>query len=118
MKRKKIETESFRELMEQRLTKEEIAEIEREVVLEAQAFQALQDDVTHVVDDYMKEHNIGFNELVERLGVSPAHIAKIKKGTANLTLASVARLCAVMGKTPRLVCKKLTSKSSRSKLKV
>lgn len=116
MKKKEIVIKSFQSLMEKRFTKEEIAEIEQEARLEFQAFKALQDDVTHVVDDYMHEQNIGFNELVDRLAVSPAHIAKIKKGTANLTLASVARLCAVMGKKPRLVCQKAVK--SRKKLKV
>lgn len=42
-------------------------------------------------------------------------IAKIKKGTANLALASVVRLCAVMGQEQRLVCKK--SVKSRKKIK-
>ncbi len=116
MKKKEIVIKSFQNLMEKRFTKEEIAEIEQEARLEIQAFKALQDDVTQVVNDYMKEQNIGFNELVDRLDVSPAHIAKIKKGTANLTLASVARLCAVMGQEPRLVCKKAVK--SRKKLKV
>jgi plasmid maintenance system antidote protein VapI len=54
----------------------------------------------------MKEKNIGFNELVKRLGVSPAHIAKIKRHDANLTLASIARLFAALDQEPRLVFKK------------
>ncbi len=106
MKTKKIKTKSFQALMEKRLSKAEIAEIEQQVTLEAKALKALQSDITYAMDDYMKEKNIGFNELVKRLDVSPAHIAKIKRGDANLTLASIARLFAMLGQEPHLVFKK------------
>lgn len=44
--------------------------------------------------------------MVKLLGVSPAHIAKIKRSDANLTLASIARLFAVLGQEAHLVFKK------------
>lgn len=116
MKKKNVKIKSFQSLLEKRLTKAEIAEIEHKAKLEAKALKALQNDITNVVDDYMKEQNIGFNELVKTLDVSPTHIAQIKKGTANLTIASVARLFAVMGKEPHLVGKKPAP--LRSKLRV
>lgn len=103
IKKKAFETKNFQKLMEKRLTKSEIAEIEHQATLEATALKALQSDITNAMNDYMEEENIGFNELVRRMDVSPAHIAKIKKGTANLTLASIARLFALLGQTPRLV---------------
>ena len=103
---KKFTTKSFRALAEKRLTKAEIAEIEREVMLEVRALKTLQADVTAAMNNYMEEKSIGFNELVKRLGVSPAHVAKIKKGAANLTLASVARLFSVLGQEPHLVFNK------------
>ena len=91
--------------MEKRLSKSEITEIERQVELEIRALKALQNDITHAMNVCMKEKNIGFNELVERLGVSPAHVAKIKKSDANLTLASIARLFATLGQEPHLIFK-------------
>lgn len=106
VKTKKFETKSFQKLMEKRLTKAEIAEIENQVMLEARALKSLQNDITNAMNNYMKEKNIGFNELVKRLDVSPAHIAKIKKGAANLTLASIARIFALLGQEPNLVFNK------------
>ena len=88
--------------MEKRLTKSEIAEIEQQAMLEAKALESLQRSITEAMNGYMKEKHMGFNELVKRLDVSPAHIAKIKSGSANLTLASIARLFAVLGQEPRL----------------
>lgn len=53
----------------------------------------------------MAEKNIGFNELVRRLDVSPAQVAKIQKGEANLTLASLAHLAALFNKQPHIIFK-------------
>ena len=103
---KKFATKNFQKLMEKRLTKSEIAEIEHQARLEARALKSLQSDITNAMNNYMKENDIGFNELVKRLDVSPAHIAKIKRGSANLTLASVARLFALLGQEPHLVFNK------------
>ena len=83
-----------------RLTKKEIAEIDREAILEAQILRSLKDLITNTVNDYMKQHDIGFNELVRRLEISPSHAIKIKRGQANLTLASLAHILASMGKDP------------------
>ena len=103
---KKFTTRSFQKLMERRLTKEEITEIECQAKLEARVLKSLQSDITNAMNNYMKEKKIGFNELVKRLDVSPTHIAKIKDGSANLTIASIARLFALLDKEPRLVFNK------------
>lgn len=106
VKTKKFATKSFQKLMEKRLTKSEITEIEQQAMLEVRALKSLQNDITNAMNNYMKEKNIGFNELVKRLDVSPAHIAKIKSGAANLTIASIARLFALLGQEPHLVFNK------------
>lgn len=103
---KKFTTKSFQRLMEKRLTTEEIAEIEKQAMLEARSLRSLQSDITNAMNDYMKEKNIGFNDLIKLLDVSPAHIAKIKRGDANLTLASIARLFAALGQEPCIVFKR------------
>lgn len=102
---KKFKTKSFQKLVEKRLSKAEIIEIERQVDFEIKVLKSLQNDITNAMNAYMKEQNIGFNELVKLLDVSPAHIAKIKKGDANLTIASIARLFALLGQEPHLVFK-------------
>lgn len=102
----KFTTRNFRKLVEKNLSKAEIAEIEQRAQFEVRVLKSLQNDITNALNNYMKEKNIGFNELVERLDVSPAHIAKIKRGAANLTLASIARLFALLGQEPHLVFNK------------
>jgi len=106
VKTKKFTTKSFQKLAEKRLTKSKIAEIEYQAMLEARALKSLQNDITDAMNNYMEEKNIGFNELVKRLDVSPTHIAKIKRGAANLTIASITRLFAILGQEPRLVFNK------------
>lgn len=103
VKNKKFELKSYRALMEQRLTKEEIQMIEEQALLEYKALKALQDDIANKMTRLMEQKGIGFNDLVERLDASPAHVAKIQKGKANLTLASIARLFAALGEEPHLV---------------
>ena len=105
-KTKKYELKSFQVLMEKRLTKKEIQMIQEQAALEFKALKSLQDDIANKMANLMEQKGIGFNDLVERLDVSPAHIAKIQKGTANLTLASIARLFAALGEEPHLVLSK------------
>ena len=51
----------------------------------------------------MKKNDVGFNDIVKQLNVSPTHISKIQKSKANLTLASIAHFSALIGEKPRLV---------------
>lgn len=92
----------FQDYLEKRLTQSEIVDIERRAKLEKQALQALQKDIAQAVRVYMQEEKIGFNELVRRLDASPSHVAKIRKGEVNLTLASIARLFALLDRKPHL----------------
>ena len=107
-----MKIKSFQKYIETRLSKNEIAEIEQQVELEIQALQALRDAIAQAVNSYMKTEKIGFNELVRRLDVSPTHVAKIQKGEANLTLTSIARICALVKQTPQQMFK--LSENTRS----
>ena len=100
MKGNGFETKSFRALAESRLTKKEMAEIKRQAKIEIAALEALQNGVATAINAYVAEHDLGFNELVRRLESSPTHVARIKRGEANLTMASIARICGVLGKEP------------------
>jgi len=101
-----MKTKKLSDYIQTRLSKKEIAAIDKQAKLEVQALKSLQNDITRAMNEYMKEKNIGFNELVQRLNVSPAHIAKIKKGEANLTLSSIARIFALLEQEPHLVFNK------------
>ena len=54
----------------------------------------------------MKQKKIGFNEVVRRLHSTPDQVSKIQKGEANLTLASIARISALLENEPILTFKK------------
>lgn len=100
-----MKTKSFQKYLEQRLNKDEIAEIEVQARLEIKILASIQQLISSAMEDYMEKNNIGFNELVRRLDSSPAHVAKIRRGEANLTLSSLAHLFAALGKEPQEVFK-------------
>lgn len=93
-------TKSLQEYIEKRFSKEKIEAITREAELEARILLSMQKTIQDALDGYMKENNVGFNELVRRLHKTPSYVQKIKSGKANLTLASMAHLLAVLGKEP------------------
>lgn len=101
-----MKLKDFQELLEQELSKEEIAEIEWQAELEVKALRALQKNIQDALKTYMKKNEIGFNEVVRRLNSTPAQVAKIQKGKANLTLASLAHFSALLGAEPNLTFKK------------
>lgn len=93
-----MKTKSFKSYLEKRLNKKELAEIKKQAQLEVRILKSIQKILADTMADYMKQNDIGFNELVRRLDSSPTHIAKIQKGEANLTLSSLAHLLAAMDK--------------------
>jgi len=101
-----MKTKSFRAFIETRLSKKEIAEIEAQARLEVKILQSMQKLITDTMDDYMKKNKMGFNDLVRKLDWSPSKVAKIKRGEANLTIASLAHLFALLGKDPSVALKK------------
>ncbi len=96
-----MKTKSFDEYLEKRLSKEKIAELKQKAHREAEILRSFQRRITNSINDYMKKEGIGFNELVRRLAISPSQAIKIKKGNANLTLASLAHLFASIGEGPK-----------------
>jgi len=100
-----MKTANFKDYLAKRLDKKEIKEIEQQVDTEFQAFKSLQENVSEEISDYMKKEKIGFNELVRRLGISPTQVTKIQKCEANITLATLAHISALLKKHPQLIFK-------------
>ena len=97
---------TFQEYLTTRLNEDEIAEIKEQALREKNALQALQDGVASALENYMEKNDIGFNELVRKFDSTPAYVAKIRRTEANLTLASLAHLFALIGQEPHLIFKK------------
>ncbi len=70
-------------------------------IIEGESNREDKDDKSNT--EYVAQENIGFNELVRRLGTSPAQVAKIQKGEANLTMSSLAHIFALLKKRPHTV---------------
>ncbi len=98
-----MKVKSFSAYLAKRLNQDEIADINRAAQLEHQVFQTLQQDITQALSHYMEQEQLGFNELVRKLGKSPTQVSKILQGKSNLTLASIAQLYALMNKVPHLM---------------
>jgi hypothetical protein len=106
MKRiKAMKAKSFQQYLEKRLDKTAIAEIEKQAKLEAHYLKSLQQDVSKAVAKYMSDEQIGFNELVRRLNITPTQASNIQSGKANLTLATIAHVFALLKMRPHLVIK-------------
>lgn len=101
-----MKLKNFRDLIEKRFTKDEIAIIEQQAKLEVKALRSLQESVKQVIDDYMENNDVGFNEVVRRLNSNATQVSKIQRGKANLTLASLAHISALLGQEPVLTFKK------------
>lgn len=95
----------FKTYLETRLNQAKIQEIEEAAHIELEALKTLQNDVSKAVIYYMSEKDIGFNELVRKSGKSPSQLSKIIKGEANLTMATIAQLYAMMKCRPHIVGK-------------
>jgi hypothetical protein len=98
-----MRAKNFEEALTKRLDKEEIKTLETQIKLENQGLKILQHDIASALAKHMEETDMGFNELTRCLGVSPSQTAKILKGNANLTCASLAHIAAFLGKRPRLI---------------
>lgn len=100
-----MKVKSFKAYLEKRLDKKEIKEIKDAAKIEFEIFTALQSEVAEALLNFMAENDLGFNELVGKLGKSPSQVSKIMKGQANLTMATIAQLYAFMGRRPHIVVK-------------
>lgn len=98
-----MKAKNFNEALLKRLDKGELKKLETQARIESESLEILRDAVTNAIAKHVERNDMGFNEFTRQLGVSPSQAAKIRKGEANLTLASVAHIAAFLGKKPRLV---------------
>lgn len=100
-----MKLKKFDDYLKKRINPQEIMEIECQANIELEILKALQEDIAKFITEIYGGKNIGFNELVRCLGVSPAHISKIQKGEPNLTLSILTTLAALFNKQPHIIFK-------------
>ena len=98
-----MKLKSYQGLLDQQQSDQNL---KRQAQFEARTLRTLQLNIKKALLSYMKKHKIGFNEVVRRLNSTPDQVSRIQKGTANLTLASLAHLSALLGTEPTLTFKK------------
>jgi|DEB19_MinimDraft_3_1074340.scaffolds.fasta_scaffold310885_1 antitoxin component HigA of HigAB toxin-antitoxin module len=101
-----MKLKNFQALVDQYLTKAEIAELEVQAKYELKALQDMQESLKSAMNEYMVKNEIGFNELVKKLKSNPRQVARIQQGKANLTLASIAQIATLLGQSPQITFKK------------
>ena len=74
--------------------------------ISSKLFKAWQAKIVEEINDYMKKNNVGFNDLVRILNISPTQLAKIQKGQANLTLISLIHIFTTLNYEPKLIFNK------------
>lgn len=95
-----MQAKNFATSLKERLNESEIRALKKQSKLEVQYIQLLQNTIAEEVKLYMEKQDMGFNNMVKKLDISTAKLAKILKGEANLTIASIAHICALLGKKP------------------
>lgn len=101
-----MKTKSFKDYLEKRLNKKEIAQIKEQAEREVRIFKSFQKMLADMTNEYMEKNKVGFNEFARLLDSSPSQLAKIQKGEANLRLSSLAHLFALMNKDPKDIFRK------------
>jgi transcriptional regulator with XRE-family HTH domain len=68
-------------------------------------------ELTTAITWYMKEHNVRKSQLADRLGVTPGRVSQILSGDENMTLHTLAAVCAALN--ARLDAKLIPSDGQR-----
>ena len=77
---------------------EEVNDMEIRAEQRSRMRNELSNEVSLILAQYMSDNKIGFNELVRRLHMSTATVAKIIKGNSNITLETIAEIGALIGR--------------------
>jgi DNA-binding Xre family transcriptional regulator len=104
MKMKARKTEKFDILLEKFYTKEEIINAKEKAKLRAKIMLSISDNVRKK----MEKEQIGFNELVARIGTSPAQLNRVLNGNTNLTIDSLLKVCTALDLEPEIVFRNIS----------
>jgi DNA-binding phage protein len=93
--------------IEKLMTADEIAENEKEYLLETAHLRAAQVALAQSLAQYisavMKEKKISQNELKRQMGISSATMTEMVSGRGNPTLSTIAKVAHISGRKPKFV---------------
>ncbi len=95
--------DNYDDIRKSRLSSDEMKKIDYEAANEIDALKSMQESLSREIVIYMAEESIGIVELTNRLETSTRQTSRILKGEANVTLATLAEVAALLGKVPRIV---------------
>ncbi len=101
--KQKIKLSDFNDYAKNRLGTEDYQALKAEAALEADIYRSLQNQFSHLVQEYMVRENKGFNDVVKEFELSQTQVSKILRGSGNFTFATLAHVFAAMGKMPKLI---------------
>ena len=93
--------------IEKLMTADEIAENEKEYLLETAHLRlaqlALAQSLAQYISAVMKEKKISQNELKRQMGISSATMTDMVNGRGNPTLSTIAKVAHISGRQPKFV---------------
>jgi len=98
--------DDYDDIRRERLTPKEIKVQDAAIRRKVAALRSMQKSITSELERFMAEEGIGINELTRRLKTSSRQTSRIMKGEANVTLATLAEVAAVVGAKAKIVFEK------------
>lgn len=99
---------TFADILNKRLDKEELKELEEAAKLEVEFLETLQQEVSELIKNYMEKTGLGSSQMAKNLGCSPNQALRVINGRHGITMATVAHVCAAIGIKPHLVFESIT----------
>jgi DNA-binding Xre family transcriptional regulator len=95
--------DDYDQIRKARMSKKERDTQDEIIGVEAEIIKSMQESISAAVAQFMAKECIGINELTRRLETSSRQTSRIMKGEANITLATLANIAALMKKKAKIV---------------
>ena len=105
-KKRLSQFDDYEQIRRSRLTAKEIKAQDAEIAREVAALKSMQESISAELARYMADEGIGINELTRRLNTSSRQTSRIMKGEANITLATLAEVAAILGANANIIFEK------------
>ena len=90
-------------IMKEKLTKEEINNIESESKKRVNEYLLLKKSIANELNRYIEINNLSFNDVKHGLDTSTSQTQRILKGESGFTLDTLIKVGRFLGKSPRII---------------